>query len=201
MGAPQAFTLPALEFHAWFHGFTFNATPGSRTAFSSAATDTIKNGHVFCFDPEAYEDRASLPTGMLLGKRLSSNSLASPEDVPVTKPATGILGLFAGVVVDLPPEGLRPDKEYGNGGYKGGVRLKLRCSGPAIANMVGDCTSTGYETLLAPTNGSWALGILAVGTNGANLPFICARPRHQDNVAAAATKRVFLGAMGRPVAA
>ncbi len=197
--AVQAFELLTMERYAWFHGFTYNTTPGSRAAFSSVANDTIKNGHVFCFDPEAFEDKASLPSGMYLDDNTRDASKAIAQNVPVTKPTTGILGLFAGVAVELPPEGLRPDKEVGAGGYKGGVRIKLRFSGPALANMVGDCSSTGYETMLAPTDGSWALSIVAVGTNGANIPYVIGRPRHRDNVAAAAVKRVFLGAMGRPV--
>jgi hypothetical protein len=172
----------------WFHGFTYNATPGSRAALTSVANDTIKNGHTFCFDPEAYIDRASLPSGMSqMGK---PNSPSGPF-MNVCKPTTAVLSRFAGTVVGLPPEGLRPDLEPAFGGYKGGCWLELEYDGPSNALQLGDC-SAGYGVLLAPVDGQWYLSPIAVGTNGANIPLVCAKPGHVENLASAAIRSAFL---------
>lgn len=159
--------------HRWFHGFTYNATPGSRTQI----TDTIKNGYVFCHDAEAGFDSASLPTGMVIQGGSGDARLVKN----VTKPATGVLTQFAGVVVGLPPEGL-PASAYANGCW-----LELCYDAEAVKTyMLGDMSSAGVETLLGPVDAQWYMGIVALGTNGANLPRIFGNPLVKSNVAAAA---------------
>lgn len=153
----------------WFHGFTYNATPGSRTQI----TDTIKNGYVFCLDPEASADAgtsdANLPSGMALRPPYAQVSNARYAR-NVTKPATGILPLVAGIVTNLPPEGLAAADYAG-----GGVWIDLIVESEAVlaythANM------TYGVTLLGAANGDWGLVALAVGTNGANIPLVCGIP-------------------------
>lgn len=184
------FPVAPLIRECWFHGYTYNATPGSRTALSSVANDTIRNGHVFCFDPEAYIDRASLPTGMVI-KGDGENA----RMMNVCKPTTGVLRMFAGVVLDnsIGPDGLRPDRTPSQGGYKGGRYIKLAYFGCDISTLVlGDFSSTAFDTDLAPQNGQWYLGITAVGTNGANIPSFVGFPGVKENVAAAAVKPCYI---------
>lgn len=187
----------------WFHGFNYNTTPGSRTIFSVDATDTIKAGYAFCLDPEAYTDEATLPTDATTGVKMTIKGKSTARYVRnVTKPATGILNLFAGVVVNaeggIPPAGLKPSLDRGLGGYRGGIWLELAYSAEAVpALILGDMSSNGYGELLGPVNAQWYLGIIALGTNGANLPQIVANPLIRTNVAAAAVNPVRLGALGQ----
>jgi hypothetical protein len=178
----------------WFTGWSHNATPGSRTQFSNPATDTIKNGYAFFEDPEATEDVATLPSGMVIQGAGNERYAAN-----VTKAATTNLGRFAGVVTGLPPEGLRPDKEVWEGGYKGGTYIDLVFDCRMIeAFILGDMSAAGFDTILGGVNGQWYLGIVALGTNGANLPLICAKPHVRSNVATAAKHPVRLGPLGNP---
>lgn len=206
----------------WFPGFTYNATLASRTALSSVANDTIKNGYVFCYDPEAYDDclpspkpAATLPTGMILkgaGTLLSSGTPATAANASplgdggwcrnVCKPTTGVLSNFAGVLVNAPPEGYRPDKGFADGGYQGGRWIDLCFAGESVPTMVnGDvagATPAAFEALLMPVTGQWYLSPVAVGTNGANLPAICGRPNESLNFSSTTKVRCRLGPFGHP---
>jgi len=176
----------------WFHGFTYNVTPGSRTQLSNPATDTLRNGMPLWYDPEAYTDRDSLPSGMQI-RGAGTGGLT----FNVTKAATGILGLFAGIVTGLPPEGLRPDLEAHEGGYMGGVEVEvIDVADQVDAFILGDMSSAGYDTILGGVNAQWYLGIVALGTNGANLPNIVAKPLIRTNVAAAAKHPIRVGVLG-----
>ncbi len=180
----------------WYHGFTYNTTPGSRTEVS----DTIKNGYAFCLDPEAVADRASLPTGTNWGQmdikpvdeRLNTGTLKPGTYIyNVTKPATGILGLVAGIAVDLPPEG------------KAGPQwIKLAVQAEAIDTwFLGDTTASspaGYEAQLGTVNGQWYLSPLAPGnTSDATVQAglrACGRPLFAaENVASAAIRKCRIG--------
>lgn len=174
----------------WFPGYTYNATPGSRAAFSNPATDTIRNGYVFCFDPEALIDVASLPAGMVL-----NGSGENRRMINVTKPATGILGMFAGVVVNAPPAGLSPlnTRFAATPGYLGGIELELAYDGLEVPCLtLGDFSSTAFGTNLGPTNAQWYLGITALGTNGVGIPEMVGFPMVKENVASAAVKPCYL---------
>lgn len=104
----------------WYHGFTYNATPGSRAQI----TTPITPGMVMCHDPEAYTDdyvyqnsgsgTSNLPTGadygpMLLQPPAGPVGAASGVNVArtirnITRPATGLLNLVAGVVKNPHPD-------------------------------------------------------------------------------------------------
>lgn len=140
----------------WFPGWTYNATPGSRAAI----TDAIQNGYVVCYDPEIVDDFASLPANMVVKPPTTSQQTTLTDDARlacVTKPATALLSLGAGVVIGQPA-----------GGKAGAQWLTIVTNGPVSAytntNMSGS-----YGVLLGPVNDSWALGTIALGTNGANL--------------------------------
>lgn len=147
----------------WFHGFTYNATPGSRTQI----TGTIYNGSVFCLDPEAADDNAAVnpyPTGMVLQGQHGVGTLGENGDTRyvynVTQPATGILDMFAGILVGAPPEGLA-SADYATGRW---VSLATRAD--MIPVRMNGTTANVYTgataSLLIPTDGSWGASIVAM---------------------------------------
>lgn len=149
----------------WYHGYTFNATPGSRTAIGEA----IQNGYVFCLDPESYVDRASAPSGMVIEQTNDTGYCLN-----VTKPTTGILDLMAGVVVNAPSGGF--SATYFNSG--GWIELAVAADLVQVLTTASEALVYGGSsaTILAPANGSWAAAITALGTNGANIPAYGIRP-------------------------
>ncbi len=184
----------------WYPRFTYNTTPGSRTF----VTDTIKNGYVFCVDPEAYTDEASLPTATgLTGADAVYNGTqmilrgegAYKYCRNVVKPTTGVLGLFAGVVVNAPPEG------FTVANTPNGVQLELAYSAEYIrAWCLGDMSTSGYETMLGPVDGQWYLGIIGTASATDSTSLVLgswvARPLVRTNVSSAALTPVRLGASG-----
>lgn len=154
----------------WFHGFTYNATPGSRTAI----TGTIYNGYVFCLDPEAFADSGwsssspmsfpNLPSGMILKGTGDGFYCAN-----VTKPTTGILPLVAGFATGLPPEGITAAD------YAAGMWIDLVVQAEA-AQVYTHANMTYGSTLLVAANGDWGLVASAVGTDGVNIPKVCGVP-------------------------
>lgn len=176
----------------WYHRYTYNATPGSRTYVS----DTIKNGYAFCLDPEAYTDEASLPAasgttpGMVIQGQGNARYVRN-----VVKPTTGVLGLFAGVVVDAPAEG------FTSTDTTGGFWVTLCYSAEVVkAWVLGNMSTDGYETPLSPVNGQWYLGIQAAATVTNNTSLldqaIVAKPLVTTNISSAALAPVRL--YGRP---
>lgn len=175
-----------------YHRFTYNTTPGSRTY----VTDTIKNGYAFCVDPEAYTDEASLPAASGTTPAMTIGGEGVYKYCRnVVKPTTGVLGLFAGVVVNAPPEG------FTVADTPNGIDLDLAFSAEYIrAWCLGDMSTNGYDTMLGPVDGQWYLGIVAAAsaTNTTSLienTFV-ARPLVRTNVASAAMTPVRLGVGG-----
>lgn len=132
---------------AWFHGYTYNATLGSRTQL----TDTIKNGYLMAIDPEAFEDgfaaatanadypsrgtpTNTYPTDATYKAQMILNGYGNDRPyIQITKPTSGMSGrLLAGVITGLTTD-LVGTKLAGNGGYIGGVWLTLIVAGPARA--------------------------------------------------------------------
>lgn len=162
-GDVRAKTFTYIERQFWFHGFTFNATPGSRTALSG----TVYNGSLFCLDPEAADDNAAVspfPTGMSLAGQHGAGTLGENGDTRyvynVTQPATGILDLFAGILVSAPPEGLTAT-QYGTGMW---VTLAVRADMiPVRMNGTTALVYTGATaSLLIPTDASWGASVVAM---------------------------------------
>lgn len=130
---------------AWFHGYTYNATLGSRTQ----NTDTIKNGYSLIIDPEAVADGFAAPTSNAdFPSQAATPTNTYPTDstykaqmqiqgygddrhyIQVCKPTSGTAGrLFAGILCDLPPAGLLGTLQTGNGGYVGGCWVRLIVAG------------------------------------------------------------------------
>ncbi len=166
----------------WFTGWTYNATAGSRVRLTS----DLVNGSIVCFDPLAYANRATLPAGMRINPNRDTNPFVQYAG-NVTQCATAIIGLFAGVVVNLPGGKRVGSKLADFGGYKDGCWIDVAV-GPANqidALVLGDCSSTLYDSLLSPVNGQWYASPVAVGTNGANLPNVIAKPLAPANFASA----------------
>jgi hypothetical protein len=148
----------------WFHGYDYNATPGSRTA----VTGNILNGSIFCLDPEAYTDESSLPSGMTIKGNGSAKYALN-----VCKPTTGVLSLVAGVLVNAPHGGLTSAQ------YTGGCWVQLAVAGDSVPVLFTNSVSLTYGdggSYLGATNGQWYASVLALGTNGANLPYMFGRP-------------------------
>lgn len=148
----------------WFHGYNYNATPGSRTA----VTGNILNGSLFCVDPEAYTDESTLPAGM----SLKGNGDAKYA-INVCKPTTGVLSLVAGVLVNAPYGGIPSST------YTGGCWVTLAVAGDSVPVLFTSGVSIAYGdggSYLGATDGQWYASVLAVGTNGANLPYMFGRP-------------------------
>lgn len=205
---PIGYNNPTVRtIEVWFHGYNYNVTPASRTAIS----DTISNGHAFCFDPEAWTDGSfvtsppgdgTVPHPASFAKYRQATFGASSDTVRlqggsgnksgylsnVTKPATGILGLFAGVVVGLDANGItRTTGGMNNNGYQEGAWLTLACNAEVVdALVLGNMSTNGYETLLGPVNNQWYLGIVTPEEHIAGKPMI------RDNVASAAVHPVTL---------
>lgn len=133
---------------AWFHGYTYNATLGSRTQL----TDTIKNGYLLAIDPEAFADGFAAPTSNADYPVRGTPTNTYPTDatykaqmilagygndrpyIQVTKPTSGMSGrMLAGWITNLPPEGLVGTKMPGSGGYIGGIWIDLIVEGPVRA--------------------------------------------------------------------
>lgn len=133
---------------AWFHGYTYNATLGSRAQL----TDTIKNGYMLAIDPEAFEDGFAAATANADYPERGTPTNTYPTDatyraqmqlqgygndrayIQVTKPTSGMSGrLIAGFLTNLPPEGLVGTKMAGSGGYIGGIWVDLIIEGPVRA--------------------------------------------------------------------
>lgn len=153
----------------WFHGYNYNATPGSRTA----VTGSIVNGSVFCLDPEAYTDEASLPSGM----SIKGNGDAK-YTLNVCKPTTGVLSLVAGVLVNAPYGGYNAGSDPATS-YVGGRWVTLAVAGDAVPVLFTSGVALDYNdggSYLGATDGQWYASVLAVGTNGANLPYMFGRP-------------------------
>ncbi|MDX2147579.1 MAG: hypothetical protein SFZ23_08665 [Planctomycetota bacterium] len=169
----------------WYTGFTYNATPGSRAAI----TTTITNGMALCLDPEAFDDRASLPSGMTLrGLGLTSTgalgSSQNARSVNVTRPATAILGLFAGIVVGQPP-----------GGRAGPQTLQLATAGENIEALVQGNVAA-YASTLVPVDGQFYLAPLTVSA-GADILNVVGTSLFTENVASAALRRIRVGGFNR----
>jgi len=152
----------------YYSGYSYNATPASRAALS----DTVKNGYVVCADPTAMADRTYT--------KLDPKAIADPGIYSniVTKPATGILPLVVGIVVDLPA-----------GGRSGPGWLTVATMADEIdALLLGNFTA--YTDLLIAANGAWSLAPAAVGTNGANIPISCGNCLQLANYSSAANGRI-----------
>jgi len=148
----------------WFHGYNYNATPGSR----QAVTGNILNGSIFCIDPEAYTDESSLPSGMVL-----KGSGDAKYAINVCKPTTGVLSLVAGVLVNAPYGGLPSST------YTGGCWVTLAVAGDSVPVLFTSGVALDYNdggSYLGATDGQWYASVLALGTNGANLPYVFGRP-------------------------
>lgn len=174
----------------WFPGWTYNTTPGSRTRL----TQTFVNGSVFCIDPEAAVDFATLPAGMTIQPEGDATAIGR-RITNVTRPATGILSLVAGVLVNAPSDGLRGDRSSIDGGYLGGCWIDLVVDAEAVEALVqGDCSaSDAYDSIrLAAVDGQPYFGPVAVGTNGINIRQQLAAPLFRENVASAALRPVRL---------
>lgn len=148
----------------WFHGHNYNATPGSR----QAVTGNILNGSIFCIDPEAYTDEATLPAGM----SIKGNGDAKYA-INVCKPTTGVLSLVAGVLVNAPYGGIPSST------YTGGCWVQLAVAGDSVPVLFTSGVALDYNdggSYLGATDGQWYASVLALGTNGANLPYVFGRP-------------------------
>ena len=138
----------------WYPGYDYNATPGSR----AVETDTIKNGYVFVFDPDATTDVASLPSAMVV--KGSGNGRFCKN---VMKPVTGFLQLFAGVLVEAPAEGYlgTTTRHDATPGYLGGIWLTLAYCAESVKCLVEDDISANeYTNMMGPLNDSWGLTIV-----------------------------------------
>lgn len=148
----------------WFHGYNYNATPVSRTA----VTGSILNGSLFCIDPEAYTDESSLPAGMSIKGNGDAKYVQN-----VCKPTTGVLSLVAGVLVSAPYGGLTATQ------YTGGCWVTLAVKADSVPVLFTSGVALDYNdggSYLGATDGQWYASVLAVGTNGANIPYMFGRP-------------------------
>jgi len=162
----------------WFTGFTYNATASSRAAI----TGSIVNGSVFCIDPLATADLASLPTGMTL-----KGSGDARYALNVTKPSTDILSLVAGVLVNAPYGGYNAGSDPATS-YVGGRWVTLAVAGDSVPVLFTSGVTLAYGTsFLGATDAQWYASLLALGTNGANIPSMFARPLISINPTAATT--------------
>jgi len=147
---------------AWYHGFDYNATPGSRAQI----TTVLKPGFFLCTDPEAYADDATyqasgsgssvLPTGadygpMTLHPEPLTVGTGDCKDRKlaraVTRPATAVLNLCFGVIVDIENPRAWGSQSLGAGPHR------VRC---AVSG----------ETVLARLNGSFTYGDPIMLSNG-----------------------------------
>jgi hypothetical protein len=190
----MAVTLPGIPAQVvrkfWFPGWTYNTTPGSRARL----TQTFVNGSVFCIDPEAAVDFATLPSGMVIQPEGDSAAIGR-RITNVTRPQTGILSLIAGVLVNAPGDGLRGDRSEIEGGYLGGCWIDLVVDAEAVEALVqGDVSaSDAYDSVrLGAVDGQPYLAPVAVGSNGINIRQQLAAPLFRENVASAALRPVRL---------
>lgn len=171
-------TLKLVERDFWFPGWTYNATPGSRAAI----TGTVLAGSVFCLDPEAFDDRATLPAGMnLFPDKTGTNQIA--RVLNVTRPATGILGMIAGVSTT-------PFTVSSAGQWVTLITAAEACNVLCLGNF------SAYATGWGAADGVWTAAPLAVGTNGANIPLFGGKSLFTENVASAALRFCTVGGLG-----
>lgn len=133
----------------FFTNWTYNATPGSRAHLSSSAT-VLKNGYAVCFDATAEADNGTS----------TSDGVFRPHGVGsygnVTKPATAILGGFAGIITGLNGDlTLQPGE---------GAWIKIQTHGEIDALTKADLA---LFDVLAVANDSWWLIKAANNPNSA----------------------------------
>lgn len=154
----------------WYHGFDFNATPGSRAQI----TTVILPGMVMAHDPEAYTDdytyqnagtgTSNLPSGTDYGQMTlqppAGNGVNQARLIRnVTRPETAILYLTAGVVKNIGPDRrVWGSQSVGAGPqwvelYQLGEVAPVYCTWSGITPAVGD--------LVIPTAASFAANIVA----------------------------------------
>lgn len=134
----------------YYHGFNYNATLASRIQITTVITE----GMFFCIDPEAHNDinraAGTPPTGtdygpMGIRPEVNGGSVTSLGNESwsvarvATRPATAILPLFAGVVINR-----RSPRKWGSQSYG---------AGPQYLDLV-----TGGEVVLCRLNGTFTLG-------------------------------------------
>lgn len=171
----------------WYHGFDYNATPGSRAQI----TTVILPGMVMCCDPEAYADdqtyqdagsgSTNLPTGTDFGlMRLYPAKGGGTNEVRrmrnVTRPATATLACFAGIVTDVLNARKWGIQSVGAGPHW----LKLAKTGEMVMARINGTVTYGQR--LMPSNGSFYLvpytgtstDAAAVLTSLTNFSYTCA---------------------------
>lgn len=176
----------------WYHGFTYNATFGSRTQIPTVITE----GMFFCLDIEAHVDlnvgAAAQPTGSNIVDYGPVNLKPNPTAASltdagyaawalsriVTKPYTNSLPAFAGVVV-----GRKNAKKWGAQSYgagpqyldlaTGGEVVMCRLNGTFMGNYTEIMLSNDsfYGVPFAPATSAYAgvanTGQIVTGTNTA----------------------------------
>ena len=157
----------------WYHGFTYNATPGSRAQI----TTVILPGMVVAHDPEAYTDdytfqnagtgSTNLPSGTDYGQMVLNPPAGGGVNQTrlirnVTRPETALLYLPAGVVKTVHPD----RRVWGAQSAGAGPQWLELFTNAEVAPVL--CTWTGLTPavgdFVVPTAGSFAANIIAQGT-------------------------------------
>lgn len=159
----------------WYHGFDYNATPGSRAQITTVLTP----GMVLAHDPEAYTDdftfqnsgsgSSNLPSGTDYGQMVLNPPAGTTNNARlirnVTRPETAILYLIAGVVKSIGPDRRVWGSQSAGAGpqwvelFQLGEVAPVLCTWSGITPAIGD--------LVIPTAGSFAANIVAQGSGTA----------------------------------
>lgn len=169
----QANTVAQTSHQFWYHGFTFNATPGSRAQI----TTVILPGMIMAIDPEAYTDdytyqnagtgSTNLPSGTDYGQMVLNPPAGGGVNQArlvrnVTRPETALLYLSAGVVKNPHPDRRVFGAQSAAAGpqwlelYTGAEVVPVLCTWSGITPAVGD--------IIIPTAASFAGNIIAQGS-------------------------------------
>ena len=173
--------IPVAERNFWYTGFDYNATYGSR----AAVNEDIVTGSVFCLDPELTTDHfataaASRTSGLSISGSRGTASSDGTELAPrhrhmnVTKPASGITSLFAGVYVGPTIPAADTAK---------GIMLPLVVAGFVNVKLDANSDNVTFGDTLLPQAASWDAVEYAAGSA---LTQLVGSDTYDDDVAAGA---------------
>lgn len=202
----------------WYHGFTYNATPGSRAQI----TTVLAPGMILAHDPEAYTDDYTyqnagtgstvLPSGTDYGQMVlqpPAGGGVNPARLirNVTRPETELLYVPAGVIKTIGPDRRVWGSQSAGAGpqwvelFQAGEVVDVLCTWSSITPAVGDW--------VVPTAGSFYGNIIAQATAIA-IGVTCAIGRVISTLGStgsalgssgtATAVKVRLGAIGLPLA-
>lgn len=200
----------------WYHGFDYNATPGSRAQI----TTVLAPGMILAHDPEAYTDdytyqnsgsgSSNLPSGTDYGQMVLYPPAGTTNNARlirnVTRPATALLYVPAGVIKSIGQDRRAWGSQSAGAGpqwvelYQSGEVVDVLCTWSGITPAVGDW--------VVPTAGSF-YGNFVAQADAVAIGITCAIGRVISTLGAtgsalgssgtAAAVKVRLGAFGLPL--